>query len=581
MAPNDKHAVPRRLTLRRPLAGGLAAGRVRALNSLRAFEQTVLRRGLRRPPRARCEHCGMWLDRGGECSPCGLSRRLGAQEWIDLVADRGTFRLFSAVVEADPLRYVEGASEYAALLAEARERTGAEESVTAGYARIGGTDAVLAVFDFRFLGGSLGVAAGDRITAALLAATRERVPAVLVVCSSGARMQEGLPSLYQMIRTSSAAVELRRAGLPLVAVLADPTTGAAYASCASLADVILAERHALINFAGPRVVEAVTGEREEALRAEELLERGMLDRVVPRVELAGMLADVLRLLARRRPESSGERVELAAPKEAADRWELLLAVREPGWPTGVQWLRSLMSESFQLHGDRAVGDDPALVCALAELDGVHLLVLATERRAGTGLITAAGYRKARRALTIAARLGLPVLSLVDGPGAAVGRSADESGIASALAECFASLLEHPAPTLTLLVGEGNSGGAIALAATDRQYMLERSTFSVISPEGAAAILDRLGRPASEWATTLRIAAADAFALGLVDGVIGGDGRKQVKQARRLIVQELARLALCGEDELLAARRRRYLEATRPLLHRADSSHPGPTKEDAA
>src|SRR5207244_4868939 len=177
----------------------------------------------------------------------------------------------------------------------------------------------------------------------------EAKPVVMVVASSGARMQEGLASLFQMARTSAAVVHLRRKGLPLIAVLTHPTTGAPYASCASLADIVLAEPGALIGFAGPRVVAAVTGKLREGRQAEELLELGLLDAVVPRAELRRELGLLLRLLApgdppdRRTPEPG-----LPAPAPVRDRWALLQSIREPGWPTGVRWLELLSERRFEL-----------------------------------------------------------------------------------------------------------------------------------------------------------------------------------------------------------------------------------------
>jgi acetyl-CoA carboxylase carboxyl transferase subunit beta len=563
----------------------LEAGRTLALGSVRRLEQSVLSRVLRRRTGRRCEHCADRLDRDGRCPSCGQAHRLGALEWVDLLTERGSFRPLGAGTEADPLRYSDDVP-YPELLRNARARTGVDESVVGGRARIGGHEVALVVFDFGFLGGSIGVAAGDRLVETLAVAEQEHIPAVLLVCSSGARMQEGLPSLLQMPRMSAAVVGLRQANVPLIAVLADPTTGAGYASCASLADVVLAERRALVNFAGPRVVEAVSGKLEEPLRAEDLETRGLVDQVVARAQLARAVADLLRLLdPPRRPEAQRSVVHLPPPGHVDDRWALLQTVRRSDWPTGSWWLRVLADRVAPLRGDRTGADDPALVAALAEIGGAAMLVLATDRLAGEGLIGAAGYRKARRALTIAARLGLPVLTLVDGPGAAVGRAADEAGIAPALAESLAALLEHPAPTIGLVVGEGSSGGAMALAATDRLFMLERSTFSVISPEGAAAILDRLGRPAETMSDLLRVTAADAFELGLVDGVVpeGGGGRlarrRYIRHVRELVLAELASLHALSDTELAELRQERHLVSTRHLL-RPLRSHSG-SKEDAA
>jgi acyl-CoA carboxylase subunit beta len=200
-----------------------------------------------------------------------------------------------------------------------------------------------------------------------------------------------------------------------------------------------------------------------------------------------------------------------------------------------------------------------------------MMVLAMDRLAGTGLISAAGYRKALRALRIAERLRLPVLSLIDTPGAEIGPDADSEGIATWIAECFAALLELTVPVVSVVVGQGSSGGALALAVADRMYMLERSVFSVIAPEGAAAILSKTPHPAAEWAEKLRLSAGDAFDLGLIDGVVPGAeiGRRsnaaRVKRVRALVPDVVAELEQRDRHVLVAARLERYLRSTRHLL----------------
>ena len=357
-----------------------------------------------------CSRCGARRDPYATCPSCDHAARLEARRWIDLLVDPGTFEQQLAPVSADPLAF-DLDENYQDQLVEARERTAMNDSVLTGRARLGGRDIVIAAFDFGFLGGSLGIAAGERIVDALTGAAQTATPAVMVVASSGARMQEGLAALFQMVRTSAAAVELRNARCPFVAVLADPTTGAPFASVANLADVVIAESGALIGFAGPRVVEAVTGEPTQGLHAEELVERGIVDAAVARSELRATVTDVIDLLmnpaALGRPERSKP---LPRPKLPTDRWALVEAIREDAWPSGRAWLEALSERHFELRGDRTGEDDPALVAAICELRETHALVLAQDRTAGDGLVQPAGYRKAQRALKIAARLGLPVLT---------------------------------------------------------------------------------------------------------------------------------------------------------------------------
>jgi acetyl-CoA carboxylase carboxyl transferase subunit beta len=470
----------------------------------------------------------------------------------------------------DPLAYV-GEVPYPKQLAQTRAATGSPESVAAARTQIGGRDCVVVAFDFGFLGGSLGVAAGQVIVEALEIAADERRPVVMIVASSGARMQEGLAALFQMARTAAAVVRLRTARVPLVTVLTHPTTGAPFASCANLADILLAEPGALIGFAGPRVVAQVTGRLREARRAEDLAHAGLVDAVVPRQALRRELALAIDLLQPLGQSAAAPLPELPVPVAPEDRWDLLRRLRDPHAPTAAQWLALLAGRRVYLRGDRGGADDPAMVCAVAEVAGRSMVVLAHDRLAGSGYVTAAGYRKAMRALAIASRLELPVLSLIDTPGAAVGPEADGEGVAHWIAECFATMLTLPVPIVSLVVGQGSSGGALALAVGDRLYMLEESTFSVIAPEGAAAILPKAGLPPQEWAEKLKLAAADAFDLGLIDGVVPGGGTDRrtrnatVRRVLDLLAGVLPELEAREPADVVMARVARYRGAGEHLL----------------
>jgi acetyl-CoA carboxylase carboxyl transferase subunit beta len=534
----------------------------------RAFGHVVPRFVSSRFGAPRCQRCGGRFDDDGRCRECGLQLRLSAPEWIALLADGDSFAPFPVwSLDADPIAFADDVP-YHERIRRVRLETGLDESVTTGRARIAGRAVVLVVFDFRFLGGSLGVVAGEKIVRALTAAADERTPVVMLVSSSGARVQEGLPALYQMPRTSAAVTRLRAAGVPFVSILADPTMGAPYASCANLADVVLAERGALVGFAGPRVVSTLTGRSTTGVRAEELSAAGAVDAVVARRDLRDQLALVLRLLDGRSGPEASDTVSLPDPLPPGDRWAQLQSIRDPAWPTGVAWLEFLADRRFELGGDRVGGDDPGLVCALAEIGGTNAVVLAQNRLAGDGLIGPGGYRKALRALRVAARLGLPVISLVDTGGAVVGPDADRAAISYWLAECFAALIELPVPVLSLVVGQGSSGGALALAVADRLYMLEQSTFAVISPEGAAAILEDDPRSPAELSDAMKLTAADAFALGLADRVLPGPGRRgQVRQARQLLAADLVALRRREPSEFASARRERYFALTRDLIVR--------------
>jgi acetyl-CoA carboxylase carboxyl transferase subunit beta len=255
-------------------------------------------------PALACKRCGAdvstsstW-ERFRVCKACGYHAQISARRRLELLLDGNSFReAYPALTSVDPLLFSDRVP-YSERLAEARERTGLEEAVVIGTGRINARDCVLAVFDFEFMGGSMGTVVGEKIALAMDMAVDRRLPFVSIAASGGARMQEGMLSLVQMAKTSAAAMRLHRDGIPYISVLTDPTTGGVYASFASHGDVLLAEPGALIGFAGPRVIEQITGRArpKDAQSAEYLLQNGQIDAIVDRTRLRNALATLLQLL---------------------------------------------------------------------------------------------------------------------------------------------------------------------------------------------------------------------------------------------------------------------------------------------
>ncbi len=234
------------------------------------------------------------------CPKCGFHFRILAEERIRLLLDGDYEELFSGIAPADPLKFKD-TKTYRDRLKSYQKRLGVEDAVFVLAGEIEGQRAILAVMDYRFMGGSMGSVVGEKVTLAVEEAIRRDVPLVVVSASGGARMQEGILSLMQMAKISAALARLRRAGLPYLSILTDPTTGGVTASFAMLGDLNIAEPGALIGFAGPRVIEQTIRQSlpEGFQRSEFLLERGFLDLVVPRPELKATVARCLRHLHRR------------------------------------------------------------------------------------------------------------------------------------------------------------------------------------------------------------------------------------------------------------------------------------------
>lgn len=475
----------------------------------------------------------------------------------------------------DPLRF-EGYDEQ---LGRARSESGMREACLWGWAEIEGAACALVVGDFSFLGGSMGVVVGEKVARAFDAARASELPVVVVCASGGARMQEGMVALVQMVKTAEAQRRHAAAGGGQVAFLTSPTTGGVYASFASRSDVILAEPRATIGFAGPRVVEELTGSEPptDVHTAEFAFEQGLIDALVPPDEAAPTIARVLRGLTS--SSGSGKRV---APRTAPlspsglSAWERLQLARDPLRPKAPAMLDLLLTDAFELHGDRLGTNESSVVVRLGALAPTGRRVMAIGQDAsGDGRIRPGGYRKAIRAVRMAAKLGLPVVTLIDTRGADPLPDSEAAGVASAVAWTFVSVLDCPSPTVAVVTGEGGSGGALAMAPADRVLAFENAVFSVIAPEAAASVLFRDSSQAPELAERLRITAPDLVELAIVDTVVpeppgGAQANPQaaVGDLAEVIALEIEELAAAEPASRLERRHERWREAGNRFLQQA-------------
>jgi len=394
----------------------------------------------------------------------------------------------------------------------------------------------------------MGEVAGERIARSLDRAAETGTPFLLITATGGARMQEGMVSLVQMAAVASSVTRLKQAGQPFIAVLTDPTTGGVYASYASLADFTFAEPGALIGFAGPRVFEMLTGHPRPrgTQSAEVLYEHGWIDAITDRTRLQGDLATLLRFNHHPRKKKGHGRSdpERALSNPRRDAWATVQMARDANRPTAQFYLQGMLTEFVELHGDRQSGDDPAVICGIGDLAGHTVFVVALERgsesdreRRRNGQARADGYRKALRVMRLAGQLRIPLLTLIDTPGAWLDAETDANGLAPAIAACLAAMAALPVPTIAAVIGEGGSGGALALGIADRILMQETAVYSVIAPEGAAAIIYRDPNLAPTAADRLKLTAADCHKLGVVDAIVPepeGGASIDPNQAMRLL-----------------------------------------------
>ena len=470
------------------------------------------------------------------CPKCGGYFRVHAYRRIEMLVDDGSFIEWNKTMPiSNPLDF----PDYEIKLEEERQKSKLNEAVVTGEATIGNVRTAIAVCDARFMMSSMGRVVGEKITAAVEKATKEKMPIIIFSCSGGARMQEGMISLMQMAKTSAALKRHHEAGQLFISFLTDPTMGGVSASFAMLGDIILAEPKALIGFAGPRVIAQTIGTKlpEGFQSAEFLLEHGFIDAIVERSEQRSVLKKILRAHTSgfkkvARQESQDENTEKVAekrPKVKAPKtaWDSVLLSRRPDRPTAKDYIDRMFSFFLELHGDRLSGDDGAIVGGIANYYGKPVMVVAQQKGKSIkenkirnfGMPNPSGYRKALRLMKHAQKFNMPVICIVDTPGAFCGIEAEEKGQAEAIARALFEMSDMTVPILSVVIGEGGSGGALALAVANEVWMLEHSIYSILSPEGFASILYKDAKKNKEAAEVMKITSKELLGLGVIDRVI--------------------------------------------------------------
>lgn len=511
------------------------------------------------------------------CPKCGGYFRVHARRRIEMVTDEGSFEEWDSDLQGgNPLEY----KGYEEKLEKLQEKTGLSEAVITGKAKIDGHETAIGVCDGRFLMASMGEAVGEKIARAVERATEERLPVILFACSGGARMQEGIVSLMQMAKTSAALKHHSDAGLLYISILTDPTTGGVTASFAMLGDVILAEPKALIGFAGPRVIEQTIGQKlpEGFQRAEFLLEHGFLDAIVERPQMKAVLSKILALHENgkgtdfNRKECAQDLVADGRKEEKLTAWQRVELSRRKDRPVGSDYIDALFTDFVEFHGDRYFADDKAIIGGVARFHGMPVTVIAQAKGRNTkeniernfGMPKPEGYRKALRLMKQAEKFARPVICLVDTPGAFCGLEAEERGQGEAIAKNIYEMSGLKVPVVSIIIGEGGSGGALAMATADEVWMLENSIYSILSPEGFASILWKDSSKAKEAAEVMKLTAENLKSQGIVERVFAEPQTYTVQNMDSVIMQIneaieefLMKYGSMSEQELIRHRYERF------------------------
>lgn len=461
------------------------------------------------------------------CYKCGAYFRVRTKNRLRMVLDKHSYEEWDKEIQGNnPLDF----DGYEEKLEQTREKTKLNEAITCGKGKIYGIEAVVCVCDSRFIMGSMGQAVGEKLARTFERATEQKLPVICFCCSGGARMQEGMVSLMQMAKTSAAIKKHSNAGLLYISVLTDPTTGGVTASFAMLGDIILAEPGALIGFAGPRVIEQTIGQKlpEGFQRAEFLLEHGFIDRIVKRQELKDTLYKLLQLHQKQEISVSDvTKSSLSFQTQERSAWERVQLSRASDRATALDYVEHLFTDFLELSGDRLFGDDKAVVGGVGFFQGVPVTVIGIQKGRNTkeniernfGMPSPEGYRKALRLMKQAEKFGRMIINFVDTPGAFCGMEAEERGQGEAIARNLMEMSDLKVPVLSVMIGEGGSGGALALAVANEVIMLENATYSILSPEGFASILWKDGKRAKDAAEVMKITAQDLKKLGIIDEII--------------------------------------------------------------
>lgn len=515
-----------------------------------------------------------------KCPKCGYHFRLTSMERIIMTADEGTFEEWDSDMEIDnPLNF----TGYKEKIENTIKRTGLSEAVVTGKCKIGGIDTGIAVCDSHFMMGSMGSVVGEKITRMVERATKYSLPIVIFTCSGGARMQEGMISLMQMAKTSQAIKRHSDAGLLYITVLTDPTTGGVTASFAMLGDIIVAEPKALIGFAGPRVIEQTIGQKlpDGFQRSEFLLKKGFVDIIADRKDMNRCLSNLLRLhMAKKSALKSSDyylgRNLVAGMKAKAVKdktaWERVKLSRDSKRSTALDYINNVFKDFVELHGDRCYGDDGAVIGGIASIAGRPVTVIAQQKGKNLkenqyrnfGMPNPEGYRKALRLMKQAEKFHRPIICFVDTPGAFCGIEAEERGQGQAIANNLYEMSSLKVPIVSVMIGEGGSGGALALAVANEVWMMENATYSILSPEGFASILWKDSRRAEEAAEVMKITARDLLSLKVIDRIIpeqnpsSKDNIAQISQYLKNYIKEfLAKYEGKNEQEIVGSRYDRF------------------------
>ncbi len=491
------------------------------------------------------------------CYKCNFHFHINARERLESLVDRGTFKeFFNDITSLNPPEPTKE-KQYKSRINKDRKRTGLSEAILTGTCTVGGSPVVIMVLDFGFLGGSMGLVVGEKVALSLELATKRRIPALCVITSGGSRIQEGVLSLMQMAKTVVAADNLHSKGLPIISILGNPSTGQVIASFVSLSDVIIAEPGAHIGYAPYRSIKEVSGEIEPSRYTSEIYQKhGLIDRVVSRQNINRETSTILDLLS---PKFNLETLKTTSMPETTllplKSWEMVQLARNDNRPQSRYYISEIFANFIELHGDRLMSDDPSIIVGLGRLAGESIMIIAQQKNINKEKkspdsskisskrvkIKPEGFRKAKRAVELAERFGLPIITLVDSLGPELSLQAEYKGLANSISELISTMTRAEVATISVIIGEGGSETGLSFSVSDRLLMMQNAIFTPMSPEDVARSQLKDSKKIREVVSSLKLTSTDCLNMGIIDYIVPepeGGAHSSHQEAARLLKIEL-------------------------------------------
>ena len=511
------------------------------------------------------------------CYKCGHHFRVDSKKRVEAIFDKDSAHYFdSNMVSEDPIKF----PGYSGKLKELSKNLNLSSAVLTGRGTICNIAVCFGIIDHRFMMGSMGSIEGEKLTRIIEKASAEDLPVIIFSSSGGARIHEGMVALHQMSKVAASIKRHSKKGLLYISVVTDPTTGGVNASFASIGDIIIAEPRATVGFAGKRVIKQTINETlpERFQTSEFMLEHGFIDIILPREKLRNNLYHILKLHNKdfmvKAPkhmqciENEEMKLNVNSMKNDFTPWQKVQIARDKSRPNYHDYIEVIIDGFVEFHGDRLFKDDKAIMGGIGYLMDMPVTIICTARGKNLkenvyrnfGMAHPDGYRKALRLMKQAEKFNRPIICLVDTPGAFCGVGAEERGQGEAIAKSLMDMSDLSVPIIIVITGEGGSGGALALGVGDYTFMLENAIYSVISPEGAAAIVLKDSLKAEQISESLKFTAKDLLSMGIIDEIVeepyGGiqnNSRVTIENLKTKIYCKCVELLTKNKDELMEER----------------------------